>query len=512
MHNSSQRRVGLSVLILALMLGLAVVLSAPAAAQGPAGDVITAPEQIRVPLDKAGADATTEQKQAETDCYPCSYWVTGIRIQKLSYPLGQPLAGWQFTVFNAANQQVAQDVTGPNGYVDFFNLAPGVYRVVETQQTNWTSYYPNTGQITIPVYGGYVTFFRFYNQQGGIVPPPGTPPATVTVPTPPQVGSLTVCKLDVTNSPAGTPVGGWPFTVTRGPVVVGTFTTSPTQGGCETIIQLPVGQYLVEEGTRQGWEFVGVEPAGAPGSRATLVNVTAGPNAARVTFRNRQVAGPQTGGAIRACKLDVTSNAQGQAVAGWFMSIQVSAPGGGTRYGYTGYDGCVTFLNLPPGAYTVSEAQRSGWQFVSVDPAAPPPPSGTPAPYTTTATVAAGATTTVTFRNQRILPASIRVCTLNTSATPEVPINGWQVWLRRSPDAAILANAWTGTFYSGAGCVTFGNLVPGAYIIEEAAYPGWRLQSVTPDDANTTDLRTTVTVGNGENATVTFRNQRVTTP
>ena len=503
MHNVTQRRLGLSVLILALVVGLALVLGSTASAQGPTGDVpYTQPEQLRIPQDKAGSEATPQQKDAETDCYPCTYWVTGIRIQKLSYPFYQPLAGWQFTVYNAANQQVAQGETGPNGYADFFNLPPGTYRVVETAQTNWSSYYPQSGQVTVPVYGGYVTFFRIYNQQGGIVPPP----PTVTVP-PPQVGSLTVCKLDVTTSAAGTPVGGWPFSVTRGSQVVGAFTTQ-AGSGCQTISQLPAGQYRVEEASRPGWEFVSVEPASpTPGSYATVVNVVAGPTAATVTFRNKQVSAPQMGGAIRACKLDVTSAQQGTAVAGWFISLQVAAPGGGTRYGYTGYDGCVTFQNLPAGSYSVSEAQRIGWQFVSVDPA-----NAQNTPYTTTATVTAGATTNVTFRNQRIVPASIRVCKLNTTATPEVPINGWQMYLRRSPDGAILASALTGTYYSGPGCVTFGNLVPGAYIVEEANYPGWALTSITPDDATTTDLRTTITVGNGENATVTFRNHRVTGP
>ena len=511
MQTTTQRKLGLTLLILALMVSLAVALSATVSAQGPTDDVpYTQPEKIRLPQDKPGTEATQQQKDAETDCYPCTYWVTGIRIQKLNYPTYQPLAGWQFTVFNAANQQVAQGVTDANGYADFFNLAPGTYRVVETPQTNWSSYYPQTGQVTLPVYGGYVTFFRFYNRQGGIVPPPPTTVTpTATAPSPPSLGSLTVCKLDVTNPQAPTPVAGWPFTVARvGGPVVGTFQTSQAQGGCETVIQLPVGQYRVEEGMLGGWDFVSVDPdTDGPGNRSTVVNVTTGPGAATVTFRNKRVAGPQAGGAIRACKLDVTSAQQGQAVAGWFMSIQVAAPGGGTRYGYTGYDGCVTFPNLPPGSYTVSEAQRNGWQFVGVDPANPQSQ-----PYTTTATVTDGATTTVTFRNQRIVPASIRVCKLNTSATPESPINGWQMVLRRSPDAAVLASGWTGTYYSGPGCVTFGNLVPGTYIVEEAAYPGWALTSITPDDANTTDLRTTITVGNGENATVTFRNHRVTGP
>ena len=505
MHSVWQRKLGLRLLILALMVGLAVVLSSTVTAQGPTGDVpYTQPEQLRVPQDKGGTDATQQQKDAETECYPCTYWVTGIRVQKLSYPLYQPLAGWQFTIFDAANNQVAQDVTGPNGTVDFFNLPPGTYRVVETAQTNWQPYYPQSGTVTVPVYGGYVTFFRFYNQQGGIVPPPPPPPPPTTQP---QVGSLTVCKLDVTTAPAGTAVPNWPFVVTRGPQVVGSFTTEAN--GCRTIAQLPAGQYRVEEAMLPGWDFVSVEPPANPaGTRGTVVNVVAGPTAASVTFRNKQVSTPQTVGAVRACKLDVTTAAQGTAVPGWFISLQVAAPGGGTRYGYTGYDGCVTFPNLPPGAYTVTEAQRNGWQFVSADPAPAPGQS-----YATTVTVAAGATTNVAFRNQRIVPASIRVCKFDATTATDVPLNGWQMVLRREAAGPVIASAWTGTFYSGPGCVTFGNLVPGTYVVEEAAYPGWTLVSVAPDeDGNATNLQARITLTNGQNATVNFRNRRATAP
>jgi hypothetical protein len=495
---------------LALALGLAAVLGATVTAQGPTGDVpFTEPEKVRVPLDKSVPAEKQAEKDAETDCYPCYYWVTGIRIQKLDYPNYQPLGGWQFTVFNSANQQVAQGATGPNGVVDFFNLPPGTYRVVETPQTNWQSYYPQSGQIVVPVYGGYVTFFRFYNRQGGIVPigtPPTAtvgppPPPTLTPQTPGQVGTLRVCKLNVTNPQSPQPVGGWPFTVTRGQQVVGAFTTSAQQGGGEQIIQLPVGSYRVEEAMQPGWEFVRVVPdSDGAANRSTVVDVVAG-QTTLVTFENRQ-GGQQTGGAVRVCKLDVTNQPE-RSVSGWPMSLQATGPGGGARYGYTGFDGCLTFTNLPAGPYNVEEGRPGGWEFVSVD-----PNDGQDPGYRTSVTVTGGETANVTFRNRRIVPASIKVCKLNVTSAPETPINGWQMLLRRPDNNGVLASGLTGTYYSGPGCVTFGNLVPGSYVIEEAAYPGWTFVSVTPDDGTTTDLRTTITVANGENATVTFRNRR----
>lgn len=492
---------------LAIALALVAGLGNVVFAQGPGDDVpFKEAEQIRVPLQAEGASKA--EAQAETDCYPCVYWVTGLRIQKLNMDRYLPLAGWQFTVYNSANQQVAQGVTGANGYVDFFNLPPGYYRVVETPQVNWQMIYPPSGEVVLPVYGGYVTFFRFYNRQGGIVPPgtvtPGTvtPTPTATAPSPPQVGSLKVCKLDVTNAQNPQPVAGWPFRIVRqGGVPSGTYSTSGPQGGCETIIQLPIGNYTVEEILQPGWEFHRVVPdTNGGGNLSTVVPVVSG-QTTLVTFENRR-AGAQGAGSIKVCKLDVSSGSE-RAVSGWPMAIQAQPASGSYRTSYTGQDGCVTFTGLTPGSYAIEEGRVAGWEFVSVN-----PDDGVDPGYRTTVAIAGGETKTVTFRNRRLVPGSIRVCKLDATTTNEQLVNGWLMRLRR-PDNTLLATGYTGTFYSGRGCVTFGNLTPGTYIVEEAEYAGWRLDSIDPDDPNHGDLRTTIVVGNGENKTVTFRNKRV---
>jgi len=312
---------------------------------------------------------------------------------------------------------------------------------------------------------------------------------------------LKVCKLDVSNPAAPQPVAGWIFSYARvGGGPSGSYPTSGQQGGCETVIQLPVGNYTVSETMQPGWEFVGVAPdTDGPGNLTTVVPVQSG-QTTTVTFQNRHTQA-QTSGAIKACKLDVT--AAERSVSGWPIGIQQQPAAGGFRYGYTGYDGCVTFNNLQPGAYAVEESRINGWEFVSAT-----PDDGADPGYRTSVTIAGGETKTVTFRNRRIVPASIKVCKLWVGGPTEQPVNGWQMTLRRQ-DNTPLASGLTGTYYSGPGCVTFGNLQPGTYFIDEASYPGWAFVSVTPDDANTTDLRTTITIGNGESKDVTFRNRRL---
>ncbi len=508
------RRWSLPLLALVLALGLLIGLGQAATAQGPDPNVPHKdPEQLRIPL-KEGADAQKQQAEAETDCYPCNYWVTGLRLQKLAADTFQPLAGWTFTVYGPNNVQVAQGQTGPNGLVDFFNLPPGTYRVVETPQTNWTPYYPASGEVIVPVYGGYVTFFRFYNRQGGIVPPgTGTPTVTATPtgtpPTPPptQTGALQICKRDVSNAASPQPVAGWFITLAR--QGGGPYGTVATQGpdGCVTVPNLPAGNYRLEELMQPGWEFGQVTPdTDGPNNRSTVVGVAVG-QTAQVVFDNRRTV-VQTGATIRACKLEVTTaQPQGRPVSGWPMGIRVQPAAGGFRFGYTGYDGCVNFTNLPAGTYEVEESRIAGWQFVGVEPAYPNPPQGTPQERTLI-TLTGSATQTVTFRNSRIVPASIKVCKIGVYGGGETLLNGWQMILRRQ-DGTPIASGLTGTFYSGQGCVTFGNLQPGSYQIEEASYFGWTFQSVQgPGVTSPAAGRAAITVANGESPTVTFRNTR----
>jgi uncharacterized repeat protein (TIGR01451 family) len=92
---------------------------------------------------------------------------------------GEPgLSGWTITLFDNGgsgpllNHQVAQTVTGGGGNYSFGNLAPGAYKVCETQQVGWSQTYPdNTGcqVVTVALSGHDYTHTDFGNQGRGTI-------------------------------------------------------------------------------------------------------------------------------------------------------------------------------------------------------------------------------------------------------------------------------------------------------------------------------------------------------
>jgi hypothetical protein len=59
------------------------------------------------------------------------------------------LQGWRVSIFTAAGQQVATERTNGNGKANFWNLAPGTYKICSENRANWWNTQPAASDPTV---------------------------------------------------------------------------------------------------------------------------------------------------------------------------------------------------------------------------------------------------------------------------------------------------------------------------------------------------------------------------
>lgn len=193
-------------------------------------------------------------------------------------------------------------------------------------------------------------------------------------------------------------------------------------------------------------------------------------------------------GSLTACKYE-DANANGAndsepALAGWSMTINVdNPPGGETATQVTDSSGCVTWNNLAPTSYTVTEtaAPSGGTPWFNTDPgplcligATNPGDTGIPACAalpSKSATVISGDTVTVSFGNlQSAQKHGQKFYDANANGLNDdgQGVNGWKVTLDGTDVLGPIATVDT---YTGpplaSGDYSFVGLLPGSYTVAE---------------------------------------------
>ncbi len=229
--------------------------------------------------------------------------------------------------WDSAEPKVVTDV---NGNYTFTNLTPGTYKVREIQKNGWTQTYPsnNLNNVTLSV-GQTVSNQNFGNF---------------------QLGAITGMKFNDLNGngvkDAGEPgIAGWTINITS---PVNTNTTTDVNGNY-IFPNLTAGTYAVSETHQTGWTQT------APAGGTYSVPITSGTAAADKNFGNFQNI------SVRVCKY-VDTNGDGNIAndplytgqGGWAMTLNTATT-------QNTVEGCTTFSNLGPGAYTLSEGAKSGW-------------------------------------------------------------------------------------------------------------------------------------------------------
>jgi hypothetical protein len=228
---------------------------------------------------------------------------------------GKALPGWEITLDGVTQ------TTGDDGSTTFTVKTPGEYTVSEVLKGGWTAISPTSYPVTVKTGGSYsFTFTNF------------------------EWATITVTKLEYGT---GDPLAGWHIDL-AGPDPQDGATGS---NGKVTFTVKKPGLYTATEVLQPGWTLT------SAGSFSTTVysggSYDLGP------FENFQNV------AVRGLKFnDYNGNGAQDAsepgISAW--TIVLTRPDGslvGTRL--TRSDGSYEFLNIGPGAYTVSETQQGGW-------------------------------------------------------------------------------------------------------------------------------------------------------
>lgn len=219
--------------------------------------------------------------------------------------------------------------TDANGNYSFTNLTPGNYKVREVQKAGWMQTAPASNLHNIDLTVGQTVANKDFGNF--------------------QLGSIAGTKYNDLdgdgNKDAGEPgLAGWTINI-AGPINASVVTDS---NGNYTFTGLTAGNYTVSETQQAGWTQT------APGGATHAVVITSGTASTGKDFGNFQLI------SVRVCKyIDVNGDGViandpfylGQ--GGWAMTVN--------QITQNTVEGCTTFSNLGPGAYTVSEGAKAGW-------------------------------------------------------------------------------------------------------------------------------------------------------
>jgi hypothetical protein len=276
-------------------------------------------------------------------------------------------------------------------------------------------------------------------------------------------------------------------------------TMPPTNQAGQTSIGVPVGNYFIAESPRTGFTFVEFTLNMVP---VQLVPVGMGTTTIVATNR---VAGT---GQLTVQKQLVDPNLPGVILQNVDLSgfaIQVTGPGNYNQTLTTGQNGAVTFLNLAPGNYTVTEQPRQGFTFVALQVNnVPNLPNGQ------IVGVQNGQNTQViVFNRAGGTPTSVTVQT-QLLDTNNFPISGDTSGFQYTLQCGTQFNVQQSTDVSGT--ATFNNVPAGQCTITLAARANYQLVSIVPQGA-TGDIGNggTFSVPGGQPLTIAVR-VRATAP
>ncbi len=216
---------------------------------------------------------------------------------------GQPLSGWQITVFNSTGASMGTAMTNSNGYWQVCNLLPGSYKITETIRSGWMN--SNLSQNVVVLECENKTDVNFWN----------TP-----------LLCISGFKKD---SCTGDGIEGWLITINNS-TFINSLRTGPD--GYYRFCDLIPGDYTLTEETPSG--YISTTPIHLD------VTLTCSGNLTNQNFTNQKLL------CISGFKKDACT---GEGIEGWLITINNSTYINSLR---TGPDGYYRFCDLLPGDYS----------------------------------------------------------------------------------------------------------------------------------------------------------------
>ncbi|MDR0373342.1 MAG: hypothetical protein LBI79_07300, partial [Nitrososphaerota archaeon] len=365
------------------------------------------------------------------------------------------------------------------------NLPPGTYIITELPTAGWNltniivrgaSNYTadvSTGTVTLHLASEENITITYQNAE---LPP--QPNAFTVIKTTCPTGSTAIFNF-VTSAPTGV------FTLTDG--------QSWNSGN------LPPGTYTITELTKAGWNLTNIIVEGTTNYTTNLTTGTitftleVGQHAT-ILYQNTQL--PPSTGTFTVIKSTCPMGSSA------VFNFVTSAPTGT----FTLTDG--TSWNsgdLPPGAYTIAELAKAGWNLTNIIVDGATNYTINLAAGTVTFTLDAGHHVSIVYLNTE-LPPQPGTITVTKATCPT----------GASTPFSFVTSAPAGVFTLTDGqSWNSGNLPPGTYIITELAKAGWNLTNIIIDDPSgksTIDLSTgtvTINLESGNHVTIIYQNTQL---
>ncbi|MBS4029238.1 MAG: T9SS type A sorting domain-containing protein [Ignavibacteriales bacterium] len=377
-----------------------------------------------------------------------------------AFDVGEPgLANWKIKITGTKDDSI---LTSFDGTYSFTNLSSGNYTVSEELQSGWLQRMPpSPGTYFLNIQSGS----NFTNKDFGNV----------------QLGSISGTKfLDVDRDSTfdiGEPgIEDWKIYLS------GTKNDSQQtdNNGNYTFAALPLGGYTVSEESRSGWAQTMPR---SPGIYSLTLN--SGDNITGKDFGNSQIT------SISGLKFhDLNGNGIQDTNESGLPNWRIRITGPKNDSVLTDVNGNYTFINLPLGIYTVSEALQSGWLQTKPQ-----------SPGTYRDTISGGSNFTGNdFGNFKLgIISGILYNDVNGNGVRDVGeggLTGWKIRLYKTDTLTLVDSI--NTTEEG---YSFSGLQVGTYYVREELQDDWVLTSSLPS---------AITVTSGVNAaTVNFGNFRL---
>ncbi len=366
-------------------------------------------------------------------------------------------------------------LTNAQGNYIFANLPGGTYQVREVQQPNFRQTTPNPAPIAITsgTNAGNINFGNNFN-----------------------AGTIAGTKFNDINSngrqdPGEQPLANWQIYLdlnSNGRLDPGEPSTVTNAQGNYAFVNIPAGTYSVREVQQPGFRQTTPDPG--------PVNVTSNATVNNVNFGNVFFVGSISGLKYNDLNANSIRDATDPPLANWQIYLDLNGNGRldpGEPNTITNPQGNYTFGNVSPGSYLVREVQQPGWVQTTPN----------PGPIDITGnTNAVGINFGNNFPTGSISGFKFNDLNANGVNEPTEPrVANWPIYIDLNNNGVRDANE-PSTLTNAQGNFSFINLPPGTYTVREVPQPGFRQTTPNP---------TSITVGNGTNATnLSFGNVLVT--
>ncbi len=386
--------------------------------------------------------------------------ISGLKFHDLSCEghqgPGEPgLAGWIFHLDRdgVPDQSVATDI---NGVYTFVGLSPGTYTVTEQVQGGWWQSTPDPASIPVTTSGTVVTGIDFGNC---------------------EVATISGTKFEDLNDngawdPGEPGLPGWTIHLDGDGDGVPDRSETTAADGSYRFSGVDQGTYVVTEQLQAGW-----------------MQTTVNPPSITITFPGTTVTGVDFGnfrlGRIFGAKFEDLDHSGTRepgepGIPGWVIFLDGNGDGVPDMQTATDLNGDYQFLNLSPHNYAVTEELQFGWIQTTPDP--------TPVSINASGDNLAGGD----FGNFRMgVIGGAKFDDRNADGIwgPGEPgLSGWTITLHEDGDGLPDRNTVT----DGDGQYSFGDLLPGSYVITELFQTGWIQTTADPAPVAITTSETVV--------------------